>query len=54
MSKRVYNKTPLSFADQMYLLERRGLTISVPIQFVRIPSYGKGNMLNWKNENLWK
>lgn len=27
---------------------------SIPIQFIGIPSDGKGNMLDWKNENLWK
>ena len=27
---------------------------SVPIQFLGIPSDGKGNMLNWQNEPLWK
>jgi abortive infection bacteriophage resistance protein len=27
---------------------------TVPIQFLGIPSDGKGNMLNWQNEELWK
>jgi abortive infection bacteriophage resistance protein len=27
---------------------------TVPIQFMGIPSDGKGNMLNWQNEPLWK
>ncbi len=28
MSKRIYNKSPLSFIDQIILLKRRGLTVS--------------------------
>lgn len=27
---------------------------NVPIQFLGIPSDGKGNLLNWKNEPLWQ
>jgi abortive infection bacteriophage resistance protein len=27
---------------------------NVPIQFLGIPSDGKGNRLDWKNEPLWK
>lgn len=27
---------------------------NIPIQFMGIPSDGKGNMLDWKNENIWK
>jgi abortive infection bacteriophage resistance protein len=27
---------------------------NVPIQFMGIPSDGKGNLLNWQNEPLWK
>lgn len=27
---------------------------TVPIQFIGIPSDGKGNMLDWENENIWK
>lgn len=26
---------------------------SVPIQFIGIPSDGKGKMLDWKSEDLW-
>lgn len=27
---------------------------SVPIKYLGIPSDGKGNLLNWQNESLWK
>lgn len=27
---------------------------TVPIQYLGIPSDGKGNMLDWENENIWK
>ena len=26
----------------------------IPIRFMGIPSDGKGNMLDWKNESIWK
>lgn len=27
---------------------------AVPIKYMGIPSDGKGNMLNWQNEPLWR
>jgi hypothetical protein len=27
---------------------------SVPIKYLGIPSDGKGNLLDWQNEPLWK
>ncbi len=43
MNKLNYNKTPLSYKDQLVLLEKRGLIIN-----------DKDNMLNWLNEPIWK
>jgi abortive infection bacteriophage resistance protein len=41
-----------SLKDKLQALFKKHPTI--PIQFLGIPSDGKGNMLDWETENIWK
>ncbi len=41
-----------SLKDKLQNLFKKHLT--VPIQYIGIPSDGKGNSLDWKNEPIWK
>lgn len=66
MSKRVYHKTPLTFQEQVDLLQSRGLTIEnekealaylQEISYYRLSAYfsdKNGNLKNWEKEPLWR